>query len=222
MMDEVKMIDIKSEILSDNKDLAEKIRTNLRKEKTLMVNVMGSPGSGKTSCILAAGSLLTTEYTIAVLEADVDSSVDAQKVTERGIPAVQIKTGGFCHLDAAMLERGLQEFDLPRLDILFVENIGNLICPAECDIGAHHNTVILSIPEGDDKPLKYPLMFRTADSLVINKTDYLPLSDFDIDLFRKRIEKINPGIPIHPVSCKTAEGVEEWTATISSLFQKLC
>ena len=150
-----------------------------------------------------------------VLEADIDSMVDAEKVAAKGISAVQLRTGGFCHLDAAMVTRGLDGLDLDALDVVIIENVGNLVCPAEFDTGAIRNVMILSVPEGDDKPLKYPLMFTVCDVLLVNKIDYLELSDFDIEAMRQRVAKLNPGIRIFEISAKTGEGVEEWASWLA-------
>jgi hydrogenase nickel incorporation protein HypB len=148
---------------------------------------------------------------IGVIEGDIDSVVDAEKVVQEGIPAVQLKTGGFCHLDATMIKMALDEMDLKNLDLIIIENIGNLVCPAEFDTGAHKNAMILSVPEGDDKPLKYPLIFSVCDILVVNKIDYLGIADFDIGAMRERVIALNPGISIIEASCKTGEGMEKWT-----------
>jgi hydrogenase nickel incorporation protein HypB len=213
-MDKVRLIDIKKEILSENKHLSEETRAWLSANKVFMLNIMGSPGCGKTSFIVETIKHLKSRYTIAVVEADVDSKVDADKIAAEGVAAVQIRTGGFCHLEAAMMEKGLQEYDLEDLDIILVENIGNLICPAECDIGAHRNVVLLSIPEGDDKPLKYPLIFKVSHELVINKIDYLSLQDFDLHTLQERAKLLNPEIRCFPLSCKTGDGVGDWVKAL--------
>ena len=181
-MEEIRLIDIKEEILSENKGLADHIRQKLAKEKVFMLNLMGSPGSGKTSLILKTIESLGDRYRIAVVEADIDSLVDSEKVAALGIRAVQIRTGGFCHVDAAMMEKALEMLPLGELDLIILENVGNLVCPAETDTGAVKDVVILSVPEGDDKPLKYPLIFTVCDALVVNKIDYMDMADFDLDL----------------------------------------
>jgi hydrogenase nickel incorporation protein HypB len=209
-MDQIRLIDIKEEILSDNKGLADRIRQNLSKEKVFMLNLMGSPGSGKTSLILQTIVSLSDRYRIAVVEADIDSSVDSEKVAALGIRAVQIRTGGFCHVDAAMMEKALESLPLGELDLIILENVGNLVCPAETDTGAVRNAVILSVPEGDDKPLKYPLIFTVCDALVINKVDYITVADFDLGRVRERASALNERIRIIPLSCKTSLGMEEW------------
>ena len=196
MKDKVRLIDIKSEILSENKNLANEIRGNLEREKTYMLNLMSSPGSGKTSLILKAIDELREELRIAVIEADIDSMVDSEKVAAHGVSAVQIRTGGFCHVDAAMVEKALESMDLAAFDLIFLENVGNLVCPAECDTGATSNAMILSVPEGDDKPLKYPLMFTVCDVLVVNKIDYPDYADFNGEALRERVRSLNPRIRI--------------------------
>lgn len=212
MKEKVRLIDIKSEILSENKNLANEIRGNLEREKTYMLNLMSSPGSGKTSLILKAIDELREELRIAVIEADIDSMVDSEKVAAHGVSAVQIRTGGFCHVDAAMVEKALESMDLAAFDLIFLENVGNLVCPAECDTGATSNAMILSVPEGDDKPLKYPLMFTVCDVLVVNKIDYPDYADFNGEALRERVRSLNPRIRIFEMSCKTGTGLHAWTS----------
>ena len=212
MKDKVRLIDIKSEILSENKNLGNEIRGNLEREKTYMLNLMSSPGSGKTSLILKAIDELREELRIAVIEADIDSMVDSEKVAAHGVSAVQIRTGGFCHVDAAMVEKALESMDLAAFDLIFLENVGNLVCPAECDTGATSNAMILSVPEGDDKPLKYPLMFTVCDVLVVNKIDYPDYADFNGEALRERVRSLNPRIRIFEMSCKTGTGLHAWTS----------
>jgi len=206
----VRLIEVKEEILSDNIKLAGGLRERLRRAKTMLLNLMSSPGSGKTSLILRTIEGLKGSLRTGVIEADIDSTVDAEKVASRGIPAVQLRTGGFCHLDAAMVAQGLDALPVGELDLVIIENVGNLVCPAEFDTGAHKNAMILSVPEGDDKPLKYPLMFSVCDLLVVNKIDYLSLSDFDMTALRQRVLALNPRIRILEVSCKTGAGIEGW------------
>ncbi|MFC1662170.1 hydrogenase nickel incorporation protein HypB [Gemmatimonadota bacterium] len=209
-MDEVKLIDIKEEILAENKDLAEQIRDRLRAQGVFLVNLMSSPGSGKTSLILRTVEHLRTELRIGVIEGDVDSAVDAERVAQEGVPAVQIRTGGSCHLSAAMVEKGLDALSLESLDLVLLENIGNLICPAGSDTGAHLDTALVSIPEGDDKPLKYPAIFRTSHAIVVNKIDAADYFDFDSGSFARRVRALNPDAPHFEVSCRTGEGIEDW------------
>lgn len=209
-MDTIKLIEVKEDILSDNNQVAQAVRQRLRKTDTMLLNLMSSPGSGKTSLILRTIEELKNAIKIGVIEADIDSIVDAEKVAARGIPAVQLRTGGFCHLDAQMVTQGLDALFSKNLDLIIIENVGNLVCPAEFDTGAHKNVMILSVPEGDDKPLKYPLMFSICDVLLVNKMDYLALSDFDLAVLRKRVVSLNPDIAIFAVSCKTGEGMDAW------------
>ncbi|HHO75463.1 MAG TPA: hydrogenase accessory protein HypB [Deltaproteobacteria bacterium] len=215
-MGEIQLIEIKEEILSDNKNLAEDLRKRLKKEKTFMLNLMSSPGAGKTSLILSTIAALRESLRIAVLEADIDSIVDSEKVASAGIQAVQLRTGGFCHLDAPMVTKGLDAFDLKNLDLIIIENVGNLVCPAEFDTGAVKNAMILSVPEGDDKPLKYPLMFSICDVLLVNKIDFLALTDFDMDAMKERVFRLNPKITIIEVSCRTGEGIDVWADWLAS------
>ncbi len=214
-MSDVRLIDIREEILSDNQELAGKIRADLGRHGVFMLNLMSSPGAGKTSLILRTLSALRDRVRIGVIEGDIASSVDAEKVSREGVPAVQLRTGGFCHLDAPMIERALKELDLADLDCIIIENVGNLVCPAEFDTGSQRRAMILSVPEGDDKPLKYPLMFSVCDALVVNKVDYLGTSDFDLERLSERVCRLNPAIRIFPVSCKTGEGIAEWTGWLA-------
>jgi len=209
-MESVRLIEVKEEILADNIKVATDVRQRLRNTNTLLINLMSSPGSGKTSLILRTVEGLKGSVRLGVIEADIDSTVDAEKVIARGIPAIQLRTGGFCHLDATMVTQGINALATKELDLIIIENVGNLVCPAEFDTGAHKNVMILSVPEGDDKPLKYPLMFTICDVLLVNKIDYLSLSDFDMAALRKRVLALNPNIIIIEVSCKTGAGIEDW------------
>lgn len=209
-MAKVRLIEVKEEIQADNKAKAEALRSRLAKDKTFLLNLMSSPGAGKTTLLLRTIEALRDDLRMSVIEADIDSMVDAEKIATTGITAVQLRTGGFCHLDASMVEKGLEGLDLASLDLVIIENVGNLVCPAEFDTGAIKNAMILSVPEGDDKPLKYPLMFTVCDVLLINKTDYLGLSDFDIEAVKERARRLNPRITIFEVSAKTGQGIAEW------------
>ncbi len=223
-MEDIKLIEVKEEILSDNIKQAEEVRERLWKTKTMLLNLMSSPGSGKTSLILQTVEGLRGILRLGVIEADIDSTVDAEKVAARGIRTIQLRTGGFCHLDATMVTRGIDAMDVNELDLVIVENVGNLVCPAEFDTGAHKNVMILSVPEGDDKPLKYPLMFSVCDLLLVNKIDYLSLSDFDMTALRKRVLVLNPRISILEVSCKTGAGIGgwiDWLKTEVAAFKRL-
>ena len=215
-MDEVRLIEVKEDILADNQDLAAKLRAQLRSSRTYLLNLMSSPGSGKTSLIMRTIEHLQGRYRIGVIEADIDSTVDAEKVAAMGVKAVQLRTGGFCHLDATMVASGLAAFDLSAFDLIIIENVGNLVCPAEFDTGAIHNAMILSVPEGDDKPLKYPLMFSVSQALLVNKTDYLGLSDFDMATLKEHTKRLNPGMAIFEGSCKTGDGIEAWTEWLAA------
>jgi hydrogenase nickel incorporation protein HypB len=209
-MSDIALINIKEEILAENKELAQQLRTDLRERGVFLVNLMSSPGSGKTSLILKTLEHFRATFRMAVIEGDVDSAVDAERVAREGFPAVQIRTGGSCHLSAAMVEKALQRLSLDTLDLLFLENIGNLICPAGSDTGAHVSVALVSVPEGDDKPLKYPLIFRTSQAFLVNKTDVKGHFDFDAEAFRERVRRLNPEAPVFEVSCKTGEGIGEW------------
>jgi len=210
-VEEVRLIQVKEGILSEQNRLADELRDKLRKNKTFLLNLMSSPGAGKTTLILKTAEALKDEVRMAVIEADIDSVVDAEKVAAQGINAVQLRTGGFCHLDASMVSRGLDALDLDATDFVIIENVGNLVCPAEFDTGAIKNAMILSVPEGDDKPLKYPLMFTVCDVLLVNKIDYLDYSDFDLAAMKERVLALNPKIKIMETSGKTGQGIEQWT-----------
>ena len=209
-MEKIRLIEVKENILADNKALADELRKTLTREKTFLVNIMASPGAGKTSLILKTIEALREDLRISVIEADIDSMVDSEKVAAQGIYAVQLRTGGFCHLDASMVSEGLDAIDLSAYDLILMENIGNLVCPAEVDTGAMKNVMILSVPEGHDKPLKYPLMFTVCDVLIVNKIDYLDISDFDLDAMRNSVLSLNPDIHIFEVSSKTGQGIPSW------------
>ncbi len=210
MSDEIRLIEVKEEIFADNRKVAEALRGRLQREKTFLLNLMSSPGAGKTSLIVKTIAGLARELRLGVVEADIDSMVDAETVVKAGVPAVQLRTGGFCHVDASMVSKGLEGLVVKDLDLVILENVGNLVCPAEFDTGAHKNAMILSVPEGDDKPLKYPLMFSICDVLIVNKMDYLEFSDFNLEKMRERVLNLNPDIKIIPVSCKTGIGIKEW------------
>ncbi len=209
-MAKIRLIEVKEEIQADNKAKADTLRARLAADKTFLLNLMSSPGAGKTTLLLRTIEALRNDLRMGVIEADIDSMVDAEKIAQTGITAVQLRTGGFCHLDASMVEKGLSGLDLASLDLVIIENVGNLVCPAEFDTGAIKNAMILSVPEGDDKPLKYPLMFTVCDVLIINKIDYLGLSDFDVAAVKERAKRLNPRIQIFEVSSKTGQGIAEW------------
>ncbi len=210
-MKDFKVIEVKRSILDDNDADAAKLRDELKEQGTFLLNLMSSPGAGKTTMLKRLISMLGDEMKIGVMEADIDSDVDAQAVAETGARSIQLHTGGMCHLDASMTRQGLLEFGTADLDLVILENVGNLVCPAEFDTGACKNVMILSVPEGDDKPLKYPLMFSVCDVVLINKTDVLPYFDFDLDKCREYIHMRNPQAKIIPISARDGEGFMEWT-----------
>lgn len=195
---------------------ADRVREKLKSKKTCLINLMSSPGAGKTTTIRRLIGDLSTEISIGVMEADIDSTVDAEAIAETGAKAIQIHTGGMCHLDAGMTEQGLDEIGYEDFDLLVLENVGNLVCPAEFDTGAAFNMSILSVPEGHDKPLKYPLMYEVCKALVINKVDVLPYFDFDMEKLMEYASRRNPSIKIFPVSAKTGEGFEELETWLKS------
>ena len=209
-MADVRVIEVKENILADNDKEAEILRQKLKSKKTFLMNLMSSPGSGKTTTLLRTVEALKDKIKIGIMEADIDSSVDAETMAKAGVKSIQLHTGGMCHLDAAMTEQGLNELGSDGLDLVVLENVGNLICPAEFDTGAAKNVMILSVPEGHDKPLKYPLMFSKVDALIINKIDVLPYFDFDMEKVREYVLKLNPDVKIFPISAKTGEGVSDW------------
>jgi hydrogenase nickel incorporation protein HypB len=212
----VRLIEVKQDIRADNARAAAALRERLADSKTFLLNLMSSPGAGKTRTILRTIEELKGRFECGVIEADIDSTVDAEVVAAHGIRAVQLNTGGFCHLDAAMVAEGLDSLDLQGLDVVIIENVGNLVCPAEFDTGAIRNAMILSVPEGDDKPLKYPLMFTVCDVLLVNKMDYLELADFDLQAVRERVLRLNPKVQIFEISAKTGQGVKEWAAWLGA------
>lgn len=209
-MSDFKVIEIKKSVFEDNDKEADKLRAELKADKTFLLNLMSSPGSGKTTTLLRTIEALKDNLRIGIMEADIDSDVDADTVAKTGVKAIQIHTGGMCHLDAGMTRQGIESLETADVDLAILENVGNLVCPAEFDTGAVKNAMILSVPEGDDKPLKYPLMFSICDVLLINKIDVLPYFDFDIEACRERVKKLNPNIKIIPISSRTGEGIEEW------------
>lgn len=209
-MDEFKVIEIKKSVFENNDKEADRLRAELKKEKTFLLNLMSSPGSGKTTTLKATISRLKDEMNIGVMEADIDSDVDAKTIADTGVRSIQLHTGGMCHLDAGMTEQGIRKFGTDDMDLVVLENVGNLVCPAEFDTGASKNAMILSVPEGDDKPLKYPLMFTVSDVVLINKIDTKAVFDFDDDAVVQRIHKLNPNAEIFFISAKTGEGVDAW------------
>lgn len=209
-MGDIKIIDVKQSVFAENAREADDMREYLKARGTYLINLMSSPGAGKTTLLLRTIETLKNSMATGVMEADIDASVDAEKIAETGARAIQIHTGGMCHMDAGMTRQGLDEMGTEGLDLVFLENVGNLVCPAEFDTGACANVMILSVPEGDDKPLKYPLMFQVSDVVLINKTDALPMFDFDMEVVKARILERNSNATIFTVSAKTGEGIAEW------------
>ena len=205
----MKIIELHKSITASNEKDADALRAQMKEQGTLLINLMSSPGSGKTT-LLSSTIQLLSEIKIAVLEADIESAVDAERIEKLGAVAVQVHTDGMCHMDAGMTKTGIDAMKEHNIDLAFLENVGNLICPAEYDTGAGKNVMILSVTEGDDKPLKYPLMFEKSDALVISKIDALPYFDFDLETCIKRVKRLNPNIKIFLLSAKTKEGMKEW------------
>lgn len=210
-MDNFKVIEIKQSVFEDNDADANRLREELRQENTFLLNLMSSPGSGKTTTLTKTINELKDEFRIGVMEADIDSDVDAHTISSTGAKVIQLHTGGMCHLDADMTRQGIKELGTEDIDLAILENVGNLVCPAEFDTGSTKNAMILSVPEGDDKPLKYPLMFSICDVLLINKIDVLEYFDFDINLCTQRAKRLNPDILVIPISARTGEGITQWT-----------
>ena len=209
-MENVKTIEIHEDIFADNDRTAEEIRRKLRAQGTFFLNVMSAPGSGKTTLLTALINRMKDSLHIGEMDVDIETAMDAQRVADRtGTVSLQIHNGGLCHIDADMVSRALREYDTAGLDLLFLENIGNLVCPAEFDTGAHKNIMLFSVPEGDDKPLKYPLMFQVCDLVLISKIDVMAYFDFDLHIATERIRQLNPRAAILPVSARTGEGMEQ-------------
>lgn len=211
-MDPFRILEIKQSVFENNDKDAELLRAELKEKGVFLLNLMSSPGSGKTTTLTKTINTLKDDLRIGVMEADIDSDVDAKTIAETGARVIQLHTGGMCHLDADMTRQGLRGLGTEALDLIFLENVGNLVCPAEFDTGAIKNAMILSVPEGDDKPLKYPLMFEISSVLLINKVDTLSVFDFDMEACAARAKTLNPDIRIIPISAKTGEGMDEWFA----------
>ena len=210
-MKEVRILEIKQSVFADNDRQAQLLRQELKEKKLFLLNLMSSPGSGKTTTLMRTIEALRDTLRIGVMEADIDSDVDARRISRSGVRVIQLHTGGMCHLDAEMTRQGLEGLDTAELDLVILENVGNLVCPAEFDTGATKNAMILSVPEGDDKPLKYPLMFSLCDVVLVNKIDVLPYFDFDLERCREYVHRRNPQAKIIPICAKTGEGIQEWT-----------
>ncbi len=214
-------IDLKQPILDKNDSLAAELRQRFDEHHVYVLNLLASPGSGKTSTILATIDALRDEFNIAVIEGDIASSVDAEKIKNQGIPAVQINTGGACHLESAMLKRAIDVLDLSRLDLIIIENVGNLVCPTDFYLGENSKVMILSVPEGHDKPLKYPGVFQASDAVILNKVDTLPVFDFDREAFEASVRELNPAAPIFPIAATKGDGVEEWAEYLAEKIRSV-
>lgn len=210
-MDKIRVIEVKRSIFENNDRQADTLRAKLKEKGVYLLNLMSSPGSGKTTTLGRTIEALSKDLKIGVMEADIDSDVDAYTIEKFGAKVIQLHTGGMCHLDAGMTEQGMDEFGVEGLDLVFLENVGNLVCPAEFDTGAVKNAMILSVPEGHDKPLKYPLMFSVCDVVLVNKIDVLPYFDFDMGKCEEYVHMRNPKARIIPICAKTGEGIEKWT-----------
>ncbi|SCY29916.1 MULTISPECIES: hydrogenase nickel incorporation protein HypB [unclassified Butyrivibrio] len=220
-MDNVRIIEVKRSIFESNDKDADKLRQELRDSKTFLLNLMSSPGSGKTTTLTRTIEALKDKYRIGVMEADIDSDVDAKTIASTGVKAIQLHTGGMCHLDADMTRQGIHELGVEDVDFAILENVGNLVCPAEFDTGSIKNAMILSVPEGHDKPLKYPLMFSICDVVLINKIDVMPYFDFDLEKCKEYILMRNPNAKIIPICAKTGEGISEWTDWLSQQIDEI-
>lgn len=208
-------IDLNESILKKNDHIANELRERFREAGVYVLDLLASPGSGKTSTILATIDALRDRYNIAVIEGDIASSVDAEKISGQGIAAVQINTGGACHLEGAMIKRAVDVLDLERLDLIIIENVGNLVCPTDFDLGENAKAMILSVPEGDDKPLKYPGVFQVAQAVILNKVDTMPVFNFDEQAFNEAVTRLNPQAPIFPIAATKGQGVEEWATWLA-------
>lgn len=217
---DVRILEIKQSVFADNDKQAERLRQELREKGVFLLNLMSSPGAGKTTTLLRTIEALKDTLRIGVMEADIDSDVDARAISGSGVKAIQLHTGGMCHLDAQMTRQGLEGLGTDGLDLAVLENVGNLVCPAEFDTGASKNAMILSVPEGDDKPLKYPLMFSVCDIVLINKIDVLPYFDFDMDRCRESVHMRNPKAEILPICARTGEGIEGWCSWLEAEVRK--
>jgi len=221
-MKEFKILEIKKSVFDDNNQQAQKLRQELKDRKIFLLNLMSSPGSGKTTTLIRTIDALKDNFKIGVMEADIDSDVDARTIHQTGAKVIQLHTGGMCHLDAEMTRQGLEGLDTSGTDLVILENVGNLVCPAEFDTGASKNAMILSVPEGDDKPLKYPLMFSICDVVLINKVDVMPYFNFDMEKCKANIKLRNPNAQIIPISALTGDGMEEWINWLGNEVKTWC
>lgn len=221
-MEDFKILEIKTSVFADNSIQAGKLREELKDKKVFLLNLMSSPGAGKTTTLTRTINALKDRLTIGVMEADIDSDVDARTILKTGAKTIQLHTGGMCHLDAEMTRQGLEGLDTDGLDLVILENVGNLVCPAEFDTGAVKNVMILSVPEGDDKPLKYPLMFSICDVILINKMDVMQYFDFDMEKCKANIRLRNPNAIVIPISAQKNEGIKEWTDWLENAVNSWC
>ena len=214
-------IDMKQPVLQKNDSIAAELRRRFAEHHVFVLDLLASPGSGKTSTILATIEALRDEFNIAVIEGDIASNVDARRIKAQGIAAVQINTGGACHLESAMVKRAIDVLDLERLDLIIIENVGNLVCPTDFDLGENAKVMILSVPEGDDKPLKYPGVFQVAEAVILNKVDTMSVFNFDEQAFRDAVQQLNPGVPIFPIAATKHDGVEAWATWLAERIREV-
>ena len=218
-MEQYKILEVKESVFKNNDERAEKLRAEMKEKKVFMLNLMSSPGAGKTTTLCQTIGLLKDDVRVGVMEADIDSDVDAASISKTCARVIQLHTGGMCHLDAEMTRQGIEGLGTENIDLAVLENVGNLVCPAEFDTGASKNVMILSVPEGDDKPLKYPLMFSICDVLLINKMDVLPYFDFDVEACKERAQVLNPDIKVIPICAKSGEGMDQWIQWLKDQVQ---
>ena len=218
-MEQYKILEVKESVFKNNDERAEKLRAEMKEKKVFLLNLMSSPGAGKTTTLCQTIELLKDDVRVGVMEADIDSDVDAASISKTCARVIQLHTGGMCHLDAEMTRQGIEGLGTENIDLAVLENVGNLVCPAEFDTGASKNVMILSVPEGDDKPLKYPLMFSICDVLLINKMDVLPYFDFDVEACKERAQNLNPDIKVVPICAKSGEGMDQWIQWLKDQVQ---
>ena len=218
-MEQYKILEVKESVFKNNDERAEKLRAEMKEKKVFLLNLMSSPGAGKTTTLCQTIGLLKDDVRVGVMEADIDSDVDAASISKTCARVIQLHTGGMCHLDAEMTRQGIEGLGTEKIDLAVLENVGNLVCPAEFDTGASKNVMILSVPEGDDKPLKYPLMFSICDVLLINKMDVLPYFDFDVEACKERAQVLNPDIKVIPICAKSGEGMDQWIQWLKDQVQ---
>lgn len=220
-MDEVRILEIKQSVFKNNDEQADKLRRELKEKGVFLLNLMSSPGAGKTTTLKATIAALKDKVKIGVMEADIDSDVDAKRIAETGVKAIQLHTGGMCHLDAEMTRQGLDGLETGDVELAILENVGNLVCPAEFDTGAVKNAMILSVPEGDDKPLKYPGVFQASQAVILNKVDTMPVFNFDREAFESSVKQLNPAAPIFPIAATKGDGVPEWAGWLADKIRAI-